>query len=52
MKEFASLYQQLDETTKTNRKVEAMRLYFENCDPADGAWAVYFLSGRRLKQGD
>ena len=50
MKEFASLYQQLDETTKTNRKVEAMRLYFENCDPADGAWAVYFLSGRRLKR--
>lgn len=49
MKEFALLYQALDETTKTNVKVAAMRDYFTHCEPADGAWAVYFLSGRRLK---
>lgn len=50
MKAFAKLYQELDETTKTNRKIDAMRRYFENCSPEDGAWAVYFLSGRRLKR--
>ena len=50
MKEFAALYQALDETTKTSRKVEAMSNYFSMCEPADGAWAVYFLSGRRLKR--
>lgn len=50
MKQFAALYRELDETTKTNHKVDAMRRYFSECDPADGAWAVYFLSGRRLKR--
>ncbi|WP_166831744.1 ATP-dependent DNA ligase [Thalassoroseus pseudoceratinae] len=50
MKRFAALYQSLDETTKTNRKIEAMREYFAQCTPADGAWAVYFLSGRRFKR--
>ena len=48
MKQFASLYRALDETTKTNRKVAAMRDYFSQCSAADGAWAVYFLSGRRF----
>lgn len=50
MKEFARLYQSLDETTKTTVKVEAMCQYFARCDPADGAWAVHFLSGRRFKR--
>lgn len=50
MKEFAQLYQALDETTKTSKKVAAMKEYFNRCDPADGAWAVSFLSGRRFKR--
>jgi len=50
VKEFALLYQALDETTKTTRKVAAMSDYFTRCDPADGAWAVSFLSGRRVKR--
>lgn len=50
MKRFANLYRQLDETTKTNRKVEAMRAYFAEAPAADAAWAVYFLCGRRLKR--
>ncbi|MBA4182223.1 MAG: ATP-dependent DNA ligase, partial [Anaerolinea sp.] len=50
MKRFANLYRQLDETTKTNRKVEAMRAYFAETPAADAAWAVYFLCGRRLKR--
>jgi DNA ligase-1 len=50
MKDFANLYRALDETTKTSRKVAAMAAYFRDCDPGDGAWTVYFLSGRRLKR--
>lgn len=50
MKQFAALYQSMDETTKTNGKVAAMRHYFASCEPSDGAWAVYALSGRRLKR--
>ena len=49
MKDFARLYFELDETTKTNVKVAAMRRYFEQVAPADAAWAVYFLSGRKPK---
>jgi DNA ligase-1 len=50
MKRFASLYQALDDTTKTTRKISAMREYFSQCTPSDAAWAIYFLSGRRFKR--
>ncbi len=50
MKRFTELYTQLDETTKTNRKVAALVAYFSACSPEDGSWAVYFLSGRRIKR--
>ncbi len=50
MKQFASLYRALDETTKTTRKTAAMREYFSQCSASDGAWAIYFLSGRRFKR--
>ena len=50
MKRFAELFRALDETTSTNAKVAAMVDYFRGVAPEDGAWAVYFLSGRRLKR--
>lgn len=50
MWEFADLYFALDATTRTNDKVAAMRDYFAAAPPADAAWAVYFLSGRRPKR--
>ncbi|MEO7658245.1 MAG: ATP-dependent DNA ligase, partial [Pyrinomonadaceae bacterium] len=50
MKLFSELYVHLDQTNKTNEKVEAMRFYFERADPADAAWALYFLSGRKPRQ--
>jgi DNA ligase 1 len=50
VKRFASLYSALDETTKTSRKVECLREYFQAADPADAAWAVYFLIGRKPKR--
>ena len=50
MKLFTELYVELDQTNKTNEKVEAMKFYFENAAPHDAAWALYFLSGRKPRQ--
>jgi DNA ligase 1 len=50
MRLFTQLYVELDQTNKTNEKVEAMRFYFERAEPADAAWAFYFLSGRKPRQ--
>ncbi len=50
MKRFARLYGRLDETTKTNEKLAAMVEYFNEADDADAAWAVYFLSGNKLRR--
>ena len=50
MRHFSALYFTLDATTRTNDKVAAMRAYFDAAPPADAAWAVYFLSGRRPKR--
>jgi DNA ligase-1 len=47
---FARLYEALDRTTSTNDKVAAMAAYFRDAPPADAAWAVFFLTGRRLKR--
>src|SRR6185369_8598904 len=50
MKRFAALYDAIDSTTSTNAKVSAMVTYFKETPPADAAWAVFFLTGRRLKR--
>ena len=50
MKLFATLYDAIDSTTSTNAKVAAMVAYFKDAPPADAAWAVFFLTGRRLKR--
>jgi DNA ligase 1 len=50
MKRFALLYDAIDRTTSTNAKVAAMVEYFRSAPPADAAWAVFFLTGRRLKR--
>lgn len=50
MKAFATLYSRLDATTSSNAKLAAMRDYFREADPADAAWAVYFLAGGRPRQ--
>jgi DNA ligase-1 len=50
MKAFAHLYTALDETTATNEKTAALVEYFRSAAPADAAWAVHFLSGRRPKR--
>ncbi|MEE4129452.1 ATP-dependent DNA ligase [Pseudomonas viridiflava] len=50
MKAFAELYTRMDATTSSNAKLAAMREYFEQAEPQDAAWAVYFLSGGRPRQ--
>ena len=50
MVRFAELFDAIDRTTSTNAKVAAMARYFNDAPPADAAWAVFFLTGRRLKR--
>lgn len=50
MRSFTDLYTALDETTKTNEKVAALVRYFSAAPPAEAAWALFFLGGRRLRQ--
>jgi DNA ligase 1 len=47
---FALLYDAIDRTTSTNAKVSAMADYFRSAPADDAAWAVFFLTGRRLKR--
>lgn len=47
---FATLYNRLDSTTKTNEKIAAMVEYFEQADASDAAWAIYFLAGNKLSR--
>ena len=50
MLRFARLFDEIDRTTSTKAKVAAMRAYFASAPPGDAAWAVFFLTGRRLKR--
>jgi DNA ligase-1 len=50
MKAFARLFNELDASTATSAKVEALKRYFASAAPADAAWAVYFLAGGKPRQ--
>jgi DNA ligase-1 len=50
VRRFAALVAEIDETTRTSEKVDAMVRYFTDAQPADAAWAVHFLSGERPKR--
>jgi len=50
MRAFAALYTELDETTSTADKVDALARYFGSAEPRDAAWALSFLVGRRPKR--
>jgi DNA ligase-1 len=50
VKRFAALFAEIDASTRTNDKVDAMVRYFVAADPADAAWAIYFLGGGRPKR--
>lgn len=50
MQAFTRLFESLDRTTSTRSKVAAMTEYFVRVPAADAGWAVFLLSGRRLKR--
>ncbi len=50
MKRFAALFAELDGTTSTNAKVDALQRYFAQAPARDAAWAVYFLAGGKPRQ--
>lgn len=50
MQAFAALFERLDQTTSTNEKIEIMAEFFRRQDAETGAWALFFLSGRKPKQ--
>jgi DNA ligase-1 len=50
MKRFSQLFNELDASTATNAKVDALKRYFDEVPDADAAWAVYFLSGGKPRQ--
>ncbi len=49
MRAFARLYQDLDQTTKTTRKVELLTRYFASVESSEAAWAIYFFCGEKLR---
>jgi len=50
MKDFAALYRELDASTSSLAKQAALQRYLRDADPADAAWAVYFLAGGKPRQ--
>lgn len=50
MKQFAKLFDLIDQTQSTNEKVAYIKDYFLSCTDEDGAWALFFLCGHRLKR--
>ena len=50
MERFAQLYQALDSSTSTRAKLDALKAHWARAEPADAAWAVYFLSGGRPRR--
>jgi DNA ligase 1 len=50
VRDFAALYDAIDATTSTSAKVTAIVSYLRVAAPADAAWAIAFLIGRRPKR--
>lgn len=50
MKHFSKLFTELDSTTSTTAKVQALTRYFAQAPAQDAAWAVYFLAGGKPRQ--
>lgn len=50
MKRFARLISELDQTTRTTEKVDALHRYFEEAEPSDAVWTLAILAGRRQRR--
>ncbi len=49
MKQFASLFRSVDETTKTTNKINALVAYFEKANHQDKLWLIALFTGKRPK---
>ena len=50
MKAFSELFTNIDQTTSTNEKIDALVAYFATADEQDAIWCVALLTGRRPKR--
>ena len=50
MRQFADLFTNLDQTNKTNEKLELLKEYFEKADDNDKLWVLYLFSGGKIKK--
>lgn len=50
MKQFIALFDHIDQTQSTNEKIAHIKNYFSTCSDEDGAWALFFLCGHRIKR--
>jgi DNA ligase-1 len=50
MRLFAQLFAELDRSTATLAKIDALKRYFAAAAARDAAWAVYFLAGGKPRQ--
>jgi DNA ligase-1 len=50
VKRFTDLILELDASNRKTSKLAALRRYFREVPPEDGAWAVFFLTGHRFKR--
>lgn len=50
MKRFSTLFAELDASTATTAKLDALRRYYADAPAADAAWATYFLAGGKPRQ--
>ena len=49
VRNFTQLFVELDEAREDRARLAALRRYFERAAPADAAWGLRFLLGRRVK---
>ncbi|MGB0369708.1 MAG: ATP-dependent DNA ligase [Opitutales bacterium] len=49
MRRFVQLFEELNASNRTQHKIDALRAYFQESEPRDAIWALYFLTGRKLK---
>ena len=50
MRRAAQLFEELDATSGTNAKVDALARYFTEATDTDKLWTIALLSGRRPKR--
>ncbi|MEO0389687.1 MAG: ATP-dependent DNA ligase, partial [Pseudomonadota bacterium] len=50
MKQFAALFNAIDQSTKTTVKVAALAAFFETAPETDRIWTIAIFSGRRPKR--